>query len=164
MADEHGKPRTGVKRKTNEMEADRIKGHLDKKRRMTNRENYVLFNAPQIMGALRAPAIVLKKDAATPVKAVGGESRWIAVEEVVINNTQRSSYPHIFHTSDFHSSRSQKYWKSWTRFLGKFPKHEVLMELDANATLACHSDGVRVGVQSQTAAWRQETMTQRSSS
>ena len=29
--------------------------------------------------------------------------------------------------------------------LGEFPKHEVLMGLDANAKLAGHSDGVRVG-------------------
>ena len=39
---------------------------------------------PKMMGALRAPAVVLKKDVAEPAKAVGGGSWWI---EVTINNT-----------------------------------------------------------------------------
>ena len=39
------------------------------------------FNTPEMMGALHAPAKVL-----ITAKAVGGESRWKAVE-VIINNT-----------------------------------------------------------------------------
>ena len=48
--------------------------------------NRVFFNAPKMLGALRAPAIVLKNDVAKTAKAVGGESRWI---EVIINNTPK---------------------------------------------------------------------------
>ena len=35
--------------------------------------------------------------------------------------------------------------EEWNTMLGKFPKHEVLMEIDASTKLAGHADGFRVG-------------------
>ena len=56
------------------------------------------FNAPKMLGALRAPSIVLKQDEAKKkAKAIGGESIWIAIE-VIINNPPKiivsSHLPH----------------------------------------------------------------------
>ena len=78
-------------------------------------------------------------------KAVGGESRWIGIE-VTINNTAKIIVSaHIFHTSDFHSVSSQQHWKSQTLWEGGFRSTKCLTGLDANAKLASHSDGFRVG-------------------
>ena len=71
--------------------------------------NSVFFNAPKMIGALSALAKVLKKGHSSS----SGESRWTAVASTT---HQRSSYQHISHTSDSHSSSLQQHWKNWTRF------------------------------------------------
>ena len=98
------------------------------------------FNAPKMLGALRAPAFVLKKNVATTAKGVGGESRWIA-----INNTPKiiisAHLPHKRLPLEQFTATLEEL----DTFMGKFPKHEVLMGIDANTNLAGHADGFRVG-------------------
>ena len=77
-------------------------------------------------------------------KAVGGESRWIGIE-VSINNAAKiivsAHFPHKrLPLGQFTATLEE------SDTLGeRFPKHEVLTGLDANAKLASHSDGFRVG-------------------
>ena len=83
-------------------------------------------------------------------KAECGESRWIGIE-VTINNTPKmivsAHIPHKRLPLDQFTATLEE-----SDTLGKrFPKHEVLIGLDAIAKLASHSDGFRVGMRSQTA-------------
>ena len=103
--------------------------------------NFVLFNAPKMLGALRATATVLKKNVAKKSKNSRRESWWIAIE-VTINHT-----PKIILSAHLPSKRLPLKQLTATleeldTILGVFPKHEVLMRIDANAKLAGHSDGL----------------------
>ena len=81
----------------------------------------VHFNAPKMMGAMHAPAIVLTKGHGENCERIGGESKWIPLEQFTATLEEIDPI-----------------WE-------KFPKHEVPMGLDANAKLVGHSDGFRVG-------------------
>ena len=92
------------------------------------RKRCLFFNAARMQGASRAPAIVWKKDVRTTAKVAGGPI------EVIINGTPKIIISGHLHTSVFHSSSSQQHLKTSTQLFRKFPKHEVLMCMDANTT------------------------------
>ena len=58
-------------------------------------QTMLFHHDPKIIGALHAPAIVLKKDVTTTAKAVGGESRWIVIEVLVNSTPQIITSDHV---------------------------------------------------------------------
>ena len=106
--------------------------------------NYVFSNAPKMMGALRALAVVLKKDVAQIATAVGGESRWMGIE-VTINNTPKIIVSAHFQNKRLPLDQFTATLKESDTLGERFPKHKMPIGLDANAKLASHSDGFRVG-------------------
>ena len=88
----------------------------------------VSSHCPKMLGALREPATVLKKYTALTVKAIGGESRWMAVE-IIINKT-----PMIIisvHTCVFQSTIHIITGRT-ERYFSQILKHDVLIGIGAN--------------------------------
>ena len=95
-----------------------------------------------MLGALRAPAVVLKKNIATTAKAVRGKSRCIAVE-VITNRPKIIASAHLLNKR-LPLEQFTATLEELDKMSGQFPSHEVLMGTDANTKLAGHSDGFRV--------------------
>ena len=83
-------------------------------------EKCVFFFVPKMLGALRAPATVPRKDVATTANAEGGESKWVDIE-VIINNLPHKRLPLEQFTATLEEVDTS---------LGKFPKHKVLTGLE----------------------------------
>ena len=116
--DEHRKTTTAV------CEADKVKGNLDRKRRMTDLTGKLcLLQCPKDAGSV---ACVHRKYLDRG-RCKNSESSWWRIQ-----------VDRLFQASDFYSSSSQ-------HDFGKVSKDEVPKGTNANAKLAGHSDGFRVG-------------------
>ena len=102
-----------------------------------------LVNAPKDDVNVASSGYCPEKDVAKKQKTAGGEPRRMPIE-VTTNSTQRSSYQHIFHTSDFHSNCAQRPW-SKTRFGERFRSTKCTWDSTRMQSSKGHSDGFRVG-------------------
>ena len=107
--------------------------------------SHLIITAPALEGNLRCPAIIVHSDLASQTKVLGGAARWVAAE---LKMSVRR--PLLLISAHLPLSRAPteqliKVLEDIESMMQKYPRHEIVLGMDANCKVAGLTDFFTIG-------------------